>query len=252
MKTTLLALDISTKTIGISISEIEGENIKLLEVTHVRPKIPGKVKGTEALFMKSKIFSNDITRKCKGYSIDSCIIEEPLIGSNNAYTVGTLLRYNGMISQLIFDKMGVISEYISSHDARMYAFPELMAVRRFNKKGEPYSGQKIRHSLKNGELVLFGDYPFDCDKKVILQQKVSEMFPGINWIYKKDNVTLREENYDASDSIVCALGYMRRKIYDGTEAKITEWSEDKENRMFAYKVDFCGKEHEIKVNAPDL
>lgn len=246
-KIILLALDVSTKTIGVSISEIDGMRIKLLEVTHVRPKIPTKVKGTEALFMKSKIFSDEIAEKCKNFNINACVIEEPLISSNNANTAGTLLRYNGMISQLIFDKMGIIPEYISSHDARMYAFPELMAIRRMSKKGEPYTSQKIIHSLKHNELVLFGDYAFDCDKKVILQQKVSDLFPDIKWIYKKDGVTLREENYDASDSIVCALGYMRRKLYSDSDPTITEWKEDKEKKVISYTTSYCEETNNMKI-----
>ena len=69
-----------------------------------------------------------------------------------------------------------IFSYISSYDARKFAFPDLMAIRKFNKKGEEYTSKKIKKAIKNNELVLFGSYPFDCAKKMILWNKISEMY----------------------------------------------------------------------------
>ena len=39
-----------------------------------------------------------------------------------------------MISECVYDVLHVVPDYISSFDARTYAFPELHAVRKFNKK----------------------------------------------------------------------------------------------------------------------
>ena len=54
--------------------------------------------------------------------------------------------------------------------------------------------------------MLFGDFSFDCDKKLILWNKVSDMFPFITWIYDKKG-DLKKENFDASDALVTCLGY---------------------------------------------
>jgi hypothetical protein len=151
-----------------------------------------------------------------------------------------------MISQSIYEATGIVPKYITSYDARKYGFPELMAIRKFNKKGEVYSIDKIRKALKKNELVLWGGYSWDCQKKLILWNKISEMFPNIQWEYNKKG-ELKTENFDASDSFVCVLGYINKEKYENTEAKIIEYKENiiKNNNInitrFNYKVEFCNK-----------
>lgn len=181
----ILGIDISTACLGVSLARYDGTNVEILKLSHVKPKISRKIKGTESLFMKTKQFKEQFIEKYKDIGLTDIIIEEPLPNSQNNNTVTTLLRFNGMISQSIYEATGVVPKYISSYDARKYAFPELMAVRKFNKKGERYNEKKIKNALKNNELVLYGDYPFDCEKKHIVWNKISELYPDIEWIYNK-------------------------------------------------------------------
>lgn len=243
-----LGLDVSTKTVGVTVaSENENGEIKILLVTHLRPKIPTKIKGTEALFMKSNIITEELT-KYKDYGITNVVIEEPLIGSNNSGTVATLLRYNGMISQSVYNILGIVPDFISSYDARKYACPHLMAVRKFNKKGDTYPASKIRKAITKNELVLFGQYPFDCAKKLILWNYVSEKFPYIEWQYDKNN-NLKEENFDASDSLICVLGYVSKEKHENEVPKIVsykEWGCDNDT-IFEYVVEFCGQTFNKKI-----
>ena len=48
-----------------------------------------------------------------------------------------------MVSRAIYETLNIIPEYISSYDARCYGFPELMAIRTINKKGEAYTEKEI-------------------------------------------------------------------------------------------------------------
>ena len=89
-KPKILGLDISTKTIGFALFDISGS--KLLELTHFSPKIkPQPEDKLEELMMKANTFQKHL-EGYKGMGITRVIIEEPLLNSNNVYTVGTLLR----------------------------------------------------------------------------------------------------------------------------------------------------------------
>ena len=193
-----------------------------------------------------KQFKEEFIEQYKDIGLTDIVIEEPLPNSQNNNTVTTLLRFNGMISQSIYEATGIVPTYISSYDARKYAFPELMAIRKFNKKGEEYEDKKIRRALKNNELVLYGDYPFNCEKKYIVWNKISEMFPDIQWEYDK-NGELRTENFDASDSLVCVLGYLNKERYEEDIPKVVDYKEENINindkiiNRFKYNVEFCGR-----------
>ena len=242
----ILGIDISTTCLGVSLAKYNGKEIEILKVSHVKPKISKKIKGTEALFLKAKQFKEEFIDKYKNIGITDIIIEEPLPNSQNNNTVTTLLRFNGMISQSIYEATGIIPQFITSYDARKYAFPELMAIRKFNKKDELYEVKKYENALKKNELVLFGDYSFSCMKKYIIWNKISEMFPNIEWIYNKKE-ELVTENFDASDSLTCILGYLNKEKYKDKEPRIIEYKEDiiKNNNIdiirFIYKVEFCDR-----------
>ena len=203
----LLALDVSTSTIGIALFEDLGGSGKLKLLHHVSPKVkPQPVNKMEELFRKVEIFENEFLLKYKGFGITKVVIEEPLLQSNNVYTIATLLRFNGMISKSVFDTLHVVPEFISSYEARKYAFPELMAVRKFKKDGTALDAKNI---AKN-KPVLFGAYDFDVDKKYILWEKVAELEPQITWFYDKKN-KLKKETFDTSDAYVAAIGYMNKE-----------------------------------------
>ena len=203
----LLALDVSTSTIGIALFEDKGEKGDLKLLHHVSPNVkPKPVSKMEELFRKVEIFEKEFLSNYADFGITNVIIEEPLLQSNNVYTIATLLRFNGMISKSVYDTLGVVPDFISSYDARKYAFPELMAVRTAKKDGTPLTEKVIAKNTP----VLFGAYPFDADKKYILWEKVAEMEPHGTWFYDKNN-KLKKETFDTSDAYVCGLAYFNKR-----------------------------------------
>jgi hypothetical protein len=202
----LLALDVSTSTIGIALFEDLGTKGKLKLLHHVSPKVKPKPENKmEELFRKVEIFENEFLSHYSDFGIARVVIEEPLLQSNNVYTIATLLRFNGMISKSVYDTLGVVPEFISSYDARKYAFPELMAVRTFKKDGTPLTEKQIAKNVP----VLFGEHPFDVDKKYVLWEKVAELEPQVTWFYDKNN-KLKKETFDTSDAYTAARGYMNK------------------------------------------
>jgi RNase H-fold protein (predicted Holliday junction resolvase) len=189
----ILGLDVSTKTIGISLFNNKGQ---LLELTHISPKIkPVPETKTEELIKKADLFAEFVSKYSK-MNIKHVLIEEPLLRSNNVNTVGTLLRFNGMVTKICYDVLDVTPEYISTYEARKNAFPELM---------QPGA---------SGKIVLFGAYPKDIDKKRVIWDLVSKREPKINWLLDKKG-ELKKENFDMSDSYVVALAFAHIKnIFD--------------------------------------
>ena len=188
----VLGLDISTKTIGWALFDIKTQ--ELLELTHVSPR--PKSKDTEdnkmlELILKSEIFKTKL-EDYKKLGIVSVIIEEPLLNSNNVYTIQTLLRFNTLICKTIYDIIGIVPEFISTYNSRKFAFPELVK-----------ENDKKKH-------VLFGGLPKDIDKKMVIWELVAKREPQIQWQYTK-NQTLKKENFDQTDAYTCVLGYMRSK-----------------------------------------
>jgi len=186
----VLGLDVSTKTIGWALFDmISGE---LLELTHIspvpKPKEENKIKE---LFLKAEIFKQKLV-EYKNLGITKVIIEEPLLNSNNVYTVQTLLRFNTLVSKEIYDTLGIVPEYISTYNSRKFAFPNL-----------------VKENDK-GKFVLFGGLPKDIDKKMIIWELVAKREPQIKWQYTK-NQTLKKENFDMSDAYACCLGYMQQE-----------------------------------------
>lgn len=186
----ILGLDVSTKTIGWALFDIGTKN--LLELTHIspvpKPKPEDKI---EELLLKSQIFR----KKLSDYSdmgIQYVVIEEPLLNSNNIYTVGTLMRFNTLICREVYDILGVVPQFLSTYNSRKFAFPHLVQP---NDKG--------KH-------VLFGAFSKDIDKKVIIWELVAKREPQITWQYTKNN-TLKKENYDQTDAYCAALGFMKFK-----------------------------------------
>ena len=205
-KNYILALDVSTTTIGIALFEDLGGKGKLKLLHHVSPKVkPKPMTKMEELFKKIEIFEHEFLFKYKDIGITRVIIEEPLLQSNNVYTIATLLRFNGMISKSVYYTLGVVPEFISSYDARKYAFPELMVVRTFKKDGTALPEKAIAKNTP----VLFGGYAFDVDKKYVLWEKVAELEPQVTWFYDKHN-KLKKETFDTSDAYVAGIGYMKK------------------------------------------
>lgn len=186
----VLGLDVSTKTIGFALFDINTKN--LLELTHVSPRPVKKTDSKiEELLLKSQVFRNKLEQYV-GLGIERVIIEEPLLNSNNIFTVGTLMRYNTLICREIYDILGIVPEFISTYNSRKFAFPHLV------------------QKNDKGKFVLFGGFPKDCDKKLIIWELVAKREPQITWQYTRNN-TLSKENFDQTDAYCAALGYMKSK-----------------------------------------
>lgn len=186
----VLGLDVSSKTIGWALFDIQSK--ELLELTHIspvpKPKEENKIKE---LLLKSEIFRMKLS-EYKEMGITKVVIETPLMNSNNVYTVQTLLRFNTLILKEIYDVLGVVPDFISTYDSRKFAFPEL-----------------VRENDK-GKFVLFGGLPKDIDKKHIIWELVAKKEPQITWQYTRNN-TLKKENYDQTDAYCCVLGHMKQE-----------------------------------------
>jgi len=239
-----LGFDISTKTIGICLLENDDtEYGKILELTHINPKVPKKTHENEVLHLKKKALK-DFIQKYKELGITKVVIESPLLRSNNVNTVSTLLRFNGMIADCIYNELGVVPDYISSYDARKYSFPELMAVRKYGKDEKQYASQKILKDIKECKLVLFGSYPWSIDKKFVMMDKVSEIFPDIKWVYGK-NGAMKKENFDAVDSYIALLGFLNKNRYGElcfSSEIIGEANDGNGNMEITYLVRYWDKE----------
>jgi len=186
----ILGLDISTKTIGWALFDMRDK--KLLELTHYTPRVKPKPENKiEELIKKADGFKEKL-EEVKDFGIVKVIIEEPLLTSNNIYTVGTLMRYNSLILKTVYDVFGVVPDFVSTYEARKNAYPQLFK--------ENNSGKK----------VLFGGYPRGCDKKHIIWEEVSKMEKNISWTYTR-NGTLKKECYDMSDAYTCVVGHMRKE-----------------------------------------
>lgn len=187
----VLGLDISTKTIGWALFDITTQ--QLLELTHVspRPKMDKDEDKLKELILKSEIFAEKL-KQYTDLGIVRVVIEEPLLNSNNIYTIQTLLRFNSFLFKEIYNILGIVPEFISTYNSRKFAFPEL--VQENEKK----------------KYVLFGGLPKDIDKKMIIWEKVAKKEPQITWHYTKNN-TLKKENFDQTDAYTCVLGFMRYK-----------------------------------------
>lgn len=208
----ILGLDVSTKTIGICLYMTGNElnDGKIIELTHVAPKTPKNIKGIEALFLKKDIFENEFLLKYKDTDIKKIIIEQPLLRSNNVNTIADLLRFNSLIAESCYRILNIIPQFISSYDARKYSYPELMGIRYLDKKGVPYDNKKIMKDIKDSKLTLFSDFKWDIDKKQIMWGLVNENYNNIVWLYNKKG-DLKQENFDAVDSLVCILGWLHKE-----------------------------------------
>jgi RNase H-fold protein (predicted Holliday junction resolvase) len=186
----ILGLDVSSKTIGVAL--FDKVTKQLLQLTHVspipKPKREGKM---EELIVKSTIFREKL-KEYVGLNIETVVIEEPLLNSNNIYTVQTLLRFNTLICKEVYDILNIVPEFITTYNSRKFAFPHL-----------------VQKNPKN-KFVLFGSYPKDIDKKTVIWELVAKREPQITWHYTKNN-TLKKENFDMSDAYTCVLGYMKEK-----------------------------------------
>jgi RNase H-fold protein (predicted Holliday junction resolvase) len=189
----VLGLDVSTKTIGVALFDIDTQ--QLLELTHISPVPKPKTENKIHELINKSFIVRQKLMEYQDLGITKVIIEEPLLNSNNVYTVSTLMRYNTLICKEVYDVLGIIPEFITTYNARKFAFPELV------------------QKNDKGKFVLFGGTPKTIDKKEIIWQHVAKRELQITWLYTRNN-TLKKECFDMTDSYTCVLGYMKsQKIW---------------------------------------
>jgi hypothetical protein len=79
---------------------------------------------------------------------------------------------------------------------------------------------------------------------MVLQEKVAEIFPDIEWLYNKKG-ELKKENFDASDSYIAFLGFLNKKRYGELEFSseiVGEANDGKGTREIDYIVRYWNKE----------
>lgn len=185
-----IGLDVSTKSIGVTVMDLNG---KLVKITHITP--PSSTK--ESLTMMEKAdFAKNFLKNLNLVNIKHIFIEEPLFGSNNAFTALTLVKFNGIISRIVYEMYGVEPTYITVHNARKFFLPELVVE-------------------EKGKQIL--RFPKDCDKKQLIFDKVSWLEPQITWEYSGKLHKLKKENYDMADSYVVATSGLIAAGYNGAE-----------------------------------
>ncbi|MCD8207342.1 MAG: hypothetical protein LUD72_05355 [Bacteroidales bacterium] len=197
----------------------------------------------QSLLLKSDQFKSGFVGKLEGGDITDVVMEIPSLSPkyNNGNT-GDLLLLGGMIMRTIHDTLGLFPVVMTSQEARMWVFPELLAVRKYRKDRE-CTREEIRQMLYNHKIELYGDYPHDCRKKDIVWNKVMEMCPDVKWLYDKKG-NLKKENYSACDSLVCALAYVYKNLRTDGNPRVSQWREDTiiengvEKPQFTYIIEF--------------
>lgn len=109
----ILGLDISTSITGYTI--LDGTTIIKCDMLDLRKK------KYEDFLDKSVAAKELLTTLKKEYKIEKIFIEETLnvlSGKSSAHVIMTLNRFNGILSWLAYENLGIKPQYISSRQAR--------------------------------------------------------------------------------------------------------------------------------------
>lgn len=183
------SLDLSTTNVGAALWNSKGE---LIELKHLELKSDKNTPVEHRDIYKANTFRDYVSAlkirietEFNG-EISHVIIEEPLGGSNNSKTVATLYEFNGICRYILYSILGIYPIKISVHESRKLFLPEYV------------------HSVKKkGEMVDVLSFPEEWrdNKKHCIWTKVCQLYPNIEWEYKKDGITPKDMAYDMSDSI---------------------------------------------------
>ena len=184
----ILALDISTKNIGITL--LNDSKLELINTFRLDKETKSK-----SLFIKADLFleyiKNNITN-----DIDFVAVEEPLFGSINPSTAATLYAFNTLICYLLTKRYpGAELVYLNLNVIRKTFCPELIKI-------------KQHRDGTTTETLSFPD-EFKDNKKQYIWNKVASFEQQIEWDSTKTG-KFAEYNYDMSDSY--ALGKAAYKI----------------------------------------
>ncbi len=181
-----IGLDVSTRTIGITLMDSDG---KLIDISHLSFPKTSKKNGFISIYDKADLFRETIKEYLKNFHISYIFIEEPLKNGPNVGTTILLAKFNGIVSHIMWEVFKIIPQHITVHDARKIFFPEYIIEEKTKKK-------------KTGEIEIKNILRFpEGDKKQIIFDKVAYLEPHVKWEYNKLGA-LDTENYDRADSYV--------------------------------------------------
>jgi len=112
----ILGIDVSTSTTGWAILNTNGKFIKAdAFILKNKTKFPD-------LFSKALYIQNQIRHLHITYEFDRVFIESALMmfspGKSSASTISMLLKFNGIVSWIIYEETGIIPEFIPAVSAR--------------------------------------------------------------------------------------------------------------------------------------
>lgn len=179
MRNMILALDISTSTTGYTILDNFGKLVKLghLELSKIK----------DGLWKKVDRVADFIQELKKEYNIEYVFIEEPLSkfsrGKSSSATISLLMRFNGIVSYLIYKEMGVDPIYYAPSRARKLCGLKMMSKTACKKAGIAWKPQK---------------------EQAFEQMNKQEPFcGGYDWPLKRTG-RLKDFCYDQMDSFIIA------------------------------------------------
>ena len=205
----LMSLDISTSNVGVSLFGMDG---KLLKLSNLCPIIKNvEALPQEKLHMKAQLILDHLENESYLGNVTKIVIEEPLKDSMTPDVAAMLNFFAGQIYYGLRQRTTVIPEYLHIDECRRFGLPELVATR----------------SKKD---VLFGSVPLQIGtqklkdyRKLIIMSLVAQRFPDIVWLLN-NNLRLDDKNFDRSDSVVVALGYMQKNGFWEPDPKSVDFA----------------------------
>lgn len=181
-----VSFDISTSCIGVSIfnENFELTSVKALKMT------TNKDCQDDPEITKGDGFKKFV-EELKIYEIIDIFVEEPLVKSNNVYTVNKLLKFNGICSYILRDVLGIIPKFMSVDEVRRIFCPEMTE----------YDAKKNKFTLKFKSRKV--------DPKTYIFEKIAKDYENIAWLFNK-NGKLKTENFDITDSIALAKSSFKK------------------------------------------
>jgi len=192
-----LSFDISTTCIGLSIFDID---FNLLDVRAIKLKVNKDIKKElDPILVKADFFKQYLDTLNPEYEIVNVFIEEPLLSSNNVFTVNKLLRFNGICSWILKEKYNLYPILMSVHDVRVILNPEMCT---FNSKKNEYTLNFRKRGVDPKEYIFNKIHKHYGDKLIVTRNR---------------NNKINTENYDITDSIAlaysCFKKYYNKKLF---------------------------------------
>lgn len=196
MKKYSWSIDVSTTNLGSALWDEDGN---LVEVRHLVLKTNKEIPEEVRYLDKARTFKKYVINFKKeveeqyGCVIENIFVEAPLQNTPvNIETTAKLLAFNGIVCYILDEVFEKAPYLISIYMSRKLFFPEHI------------TRKKVKGQIKE-TLSL----PKNIDKKHYIWEKVSRLYPQIEWHYKTDGVSIKETSYDISDSIVVGLAGLR-------------------------------------------